>query len=127
MHGKPIRVLIVDDDRNVRRLYEREFRQAGYDVLLAENGLEAVEKFRTERPDLVILEFWMPGTEGIETLNRILRTRNKVPVILNGIYGEQQSSLMPWTADACVIKSSDTEPLKTKVREILAKRGIAAA
>ncbi|MBI4456418.1 MAG: response regulator [Acidobacteria bacterium] len=127
MIGKPIRILIADDDKNIRRLYEKEFRQAGYEVLLAEKGSEAVEKVRNENPDLVILDIRMPGMDGIEALGRILAIKNNIPVILNTAYTSYQNNFMSWAADAYVIKSPDLEPLRAKVREILVKKGLLPA
>lgn len=127
MESKPARLLIVDDEKNLRRLYEKEFRQEGYEVLLAENGLEALERVRNEKPDLVILDIRMPGMDGVETLGKMLAIRNNLPVILNSAYTSYQNNFMTWAAEAYVIKSSDLEPLKSKVKEILAKKGIAPA
>ena len=124
MDARPIRVLIVDDEKNIRRLYEKEFEQSGYEVLLAENGAEAVEKVRADSPDLVILDIRMPGMDGVEALGRILGIRNNIPVILNSAYASYQNNFMSWAADAYVIKSSDLAPLKAKVREVLVKKGL---
>ena len=124
MDERPIRVLIVDDEKNIRRLYEKEFEQSGYEVLLAENGEEAVEKVRAENPDLVILDIRMSGMDGVEALGRILGIRNNIPVILNSAYASYQNNFMSWAADAYVIKSSDLGPLKAKVQEVLVKKGL---
>ena len=127
MTKKPIRILIVDDERNIRRLYEKEFQQSGYEVLLAENGNEAVQKVKTDSPDLVVLDIRMPGMDGIEALGKILGTSNKIPIILNTAYTSYQNNFMSWAADAYVIKSSDLGALKDKVKEVLVKKGIASA
>ena len=124
MDARPIRVLIVDDEKNIRRLYKKEFEQSGYEVLLAENGEEAVEKVRAENPDLVILDIRMPGMDGVEALGRILGIRNNIPVILNSAYASYQNNFMSWAADAYVIKSSDLGPLKAKGQEVLVKKGL---
>ncbi len=127
MSKKQIRILIVDDERNIRRLYEKEFQDSGYEVLLAGDGLEAVNKVRNDNPDLVILDIRMPGMDGIEALGKILGTSNKIPVILNTAYTSYQNNFMSWAADAYVVKSSDLDVLKAKVKEVLAKKGIASA
>ena len=127
MEKRPIRILIADDERNIRRLYEKEFRQEGYMVLLAGDGMEAVEKVRSENPDLVILDIRMPGMDGIEAMGKILGVRNDLPVILNTAYTSYQNNFMSWAADAYVIKSSDLSELKSKVREILDRKGLLQA
>ena len=127
MSKKPIRILIVDDERNIRKLYEKEFQDSGYEVLLAADGLEALSKVKSDTPDLVILDIRMPGMDGIEALGKILGTSNKIPVILNTAYTGYQNNFMSWAADAYVIKSSDLGQLKAKVKEVLTKKGIASA
>ncbi|HEY2933931.1 MAG TPA: response regulator [Acidobacteriota bacterium] len=127
MRDRPIKLLIVDDEKNIRRLYEKAFKQYGYEVLLAENGASAVEKVESEGPDLVILDIRMPGMDGIEALGKILGKKRDIPVILNTAYTSYQNNFMSWAADAYVVKSSDIEVLKSKVEEVLVKKGFASA
>lgn len=124
--NRPIKLLIVDDERNIRRLYEKAFTQSGYEVLLAENGTVAVEKVQNDGPDLVILDIRMPGMDGIETLGKILGQKRDLPVILNTAYTSYQNNFMSWAADAYVVKSSDIDVLKSKVEEVLTKKGLAS-
>ena len=66
-----MRVLIVDDDRDVREVLVETFRLAGFDVLAAANGLEALLYVKRERPDAVVLDLMMPRLGGVEALKRI--------------------------------------------------------
>jgi CheY-like chemotaxis protein len=66
-----MRVLIVDDDRDVREILVESFRLAGFDVLAASNGLEALLYVKRERPDAVVLDLMMPRLGGVEALKRI--------------------------------------------------------
>jgi CheY-like chemotaxis protein len=66
-----MRVLIVDDDRDVRDVLVESFRLAGFDVLAAANGLEALLSVKRERPDAVVLDLMMPRLGGVEALKRI--------------------------------------------------------
>ena len=68
--GKP-KVLIVDDDSDVRRLYAIGLNQRGFEVKLAANGAEAVERISRERPDVVLLDWLMPLMDGPEVLDRL--------------------------------------------------------
>ena len=70
MPVKP-KILIVDDDSDVRRLYAIGLNQRGFEVKLAANGAEAVERISTERPDLVLLDWAMPLMNGREVLARL--------------------------------------------------------
>ncbi len=65
------RILLVEDDRFLRRACEKHLRQLGYTVLTAVDGEEAIQKVRAERPDLVLLDLLMPKMNGIEVLQTI--------------------------------------------------------
>lgn len=113
------KILFVDDEKNIRTLYERELAAEGYQVVLAGDAKEALEIIDREKPDLVILDIRMPGMDGLEAMGRILDKDNKIPVILNSAYGSYQDNFMSWSADAYVVKSSDLTELKQKIREVL--------
>jgi len=116
------KVLCVDDDLNLLRLYEEELSEEGYQVILARNGKEAMEKFIKESPHLVVLDIRMPEKDGIETLTAMMGKDRQVPVILNTAYPQYRGNFMTWGAEAYVIKSSDFTELKQKIREALEKR-----
>ena len=116
-------LMVVEDDKNQRLLYEQELTEEGYDVILVEGGREALEKLEKATPDLVILDILMPGMDGIETLGKILGRERSIPVILNTAYSSYKDNFMTWSAEAYVVKSSDLTELKDKIREILEERG----
>jgi len=66
-----MRVLIADDDADVREVLVESFREAGFDVLQAANGLEALLCVKRDRPDAVVLDLMMPRLGGVEALKRI--------------------------------------------------------
>jgi DNA-binding response OmpR family regulator len=70
MIGKP-KVLIVDDESDVRRLYAIGLNQRGFEVKLAANGAEAVERIANEKPDVILLDWVMPLMDGSEVLNKL--------------------------------------------------------
>ena len=113
------KILVVDDERNIRRLYEKELKEEGYEVILAEDGREALESFQAHRPDLVVLDIRMPGMDGIETLGRLLAEDRRVPVILNSAYSSHKDNFLSWSADAYLVKSSDLDELKRTIRSLL--------
>jgi len=115
-------ILVVDDERNIRLLYEKELREDGFNVVLAADAREALKILEQSRPDLVVLDIKMPGMDGIEALSRILARDNGIPVVLNSAYSSYQESFLSWSADAYVIKSSDLTELKGKIRSILEER-----
>lgn len=75
-----LRVLIVEDNSDVRRLYAIGLNQRGFEVKLAANGAEAVERIRAERPDVIVLDWLMPLMDGGEVLSRL--DSNGIPIIV---------------------------------------------
>ena len=75
------RLLLVDDEANLRHTLSYALRQEGYDVLTAEDGEQAVALFRTSRPDAVILDLMLPGIDGLEVCRRIRRDSD-VPILM---------------------------------------------
>lgn len=72
MGGKP-KVLLVEDNADVRRLYAIGLNQRGYEVKLAANGAEAVDRVARERPDYILLDWLMPLMDGGEVVARLDR------------------------------------------------------
>jgi DNA-binding response OmpR family regulator len=117
------KILVVEDDESQRILYHDELAEAGYEVVMAANGREALKKLETTKPDLIILDIVMPVMDGMETLGRIIREHRDIPIILNTAYSSYRDDFMSWGADAYVVKSSDLSELMAKVREILGGLG----
>lgn len=118
------KLLVVDDDKNLRLLYEQELAEEGHEVVLAGGGPEALDILKTQRPDLIVLDISMPGMDGIEALGKILAKDKSMPVILNTAYSTYKDNFMTWSADAYVVKSGDLTELKAKIKEVLKSRGI---
>ncbi len=112
-------ILVVDDDKNLRRLYKDELEAEGYRVALAENGREALEIVSREIPSLVLMDIRMPEMDGLEAMARLLKKHGRVPILLNSAYSSYQDNFLTWAAEGYLIKSSDLEPLKRKIRDIL--------
>jgi DNA-binding response OmpR family regulator len=79
----PKRILIVDDDSLVLHILSSQLKNINYSVIEARNGNEALDKFKTERPDLVLLDVVLPITSGFEVLEKIkIELKSNVPVII---------------------------------------------
>ncbi len=113
------KILVVDDEENIRLLYMEELQDLGYEVIAASNGNDAIKKFEIYQPDLIILDILMPGMNGIETMNIIREKSKDIPIILCTAYGEYKQDLNTWASDAYVIKSADLAELLTTVNRIL--------
>jgi CheY-like chemotaxis protein len=77
-------VCIVDDDDNIRDIYERKFIQSGFDVVLAKNGEEGLAAMREKHPDVVLLDIQMPVMGGMEVLAELKKDEelSKIPVVI---------------------------------------------
>ena len=116
------KILCVDDDLSLLYLYQEEFSEEGYKVILAQDGKQAMEKFQKEKPQVVIMDIRMPAMDGIETMNALLGKDRQIPIILNTAFPDYKQNYMTWGAEAYIIKSSDLSELKHKIREFLEKR-----
>ncbi len=112
-------ILIVDDDKNLRRLYQAELEAEGYQVVVAENGRQALELASSQPLDLVVMDIKMPEMDGLEAMGRLLQDRSGRPVILNSAYSSFQDNFLAWAAEGYIIKSADLNPLKERIREAL--------
>ncbi len=77
-----LRVLIVDDEENIRQSLADILSDEGYEVDMTSSGEEAAEAVKKRLPDLVLLDIWLPGIDGMETLKRIKAQREDLPVIM---------------------------------------------
>jgi two-component system response regulator (stage 0 sporulation protein F) len=115
------KILVVEDEENLRLLYEEELNAEGYDVVTAGNGKEALRQVEKVRPDLVVLDIVMPVMDGMEALGQIVGKKRNIPVIIHTSYPGYREDFMSWAADAYVAKSSDLRELKETVRDLLKK------
>ena len=113
------KILLVDDEQSIQLLYHEEFEDEGYTVISAMNGEEALEKFSSQAPDLVILDIQMPGMNGIEVLRQMKMLRPDIPVVLSSAYHEYKQDLGTWASDEYVVKSADISDLKNTVKKLI--------
>ena len=77
----PAKILVADDEPNIVKLLRLYLREEGYEIVAARNGREALDRFRSESPDLVLLDLMMPELGGFEVCTEI-RRESDVPVIM---------------------------------------------
>ncbi|GAB5045860.1 response regulator [Thermodesulfovibrio sp. TK110] len=118
-----MKILVVDDEKNILMLYKAELEEEGYDVITANSGREALELFESEKPDMVTLDIMMPDIDGIQVLRQLKQKNPGVPVIMLTAY-DYRDDFSIWASDAYVVKSSDLGPLKETIKEIAEKFGI---
>jgi CheY-like chemotaxis protein len=116
------RILIVDDEPNLRTLYRRDLEDDGYEVFEAGTAEEGIRSFEAHRPDLVVLDVRMPGMNGLEAMARILDKDRRIPIVLNTAYDSYRDDFTSWAADAYVTKGPDTSDLMRTIKKLLEER-----
>ena len=114
-----IKILVVDDEENIRFLFKEELEEEGYSVEVASNGHEAIEKEKKAKFDVIVMDIKMPGMDGIQALNEIKNFNKDQLVILCSAYGEFKQDFSSWISDAYVVKSADTSELKQTIKNML--------
>jgi len=113
------KILVVDDEENIRELYKEEFEEMGYAVTLVPDGVQALKVMDTAKFDLVTLDMRMPDMDGIEALRKMKEKDSTLPVIICTAYEEYKRDFGSSCSDAYVVKSADTALLRETVKKIL--------
>ena len=111
------KILLIDDELNIRLLYKEELEEDGYIVETAKDAKEGYEKFKKFSPDLIILDIKMPEISGMEVLQKFKGENKDTPVILFTAFGEFKHEFRAWAADEYIIKSSDIDELKNAIKK----------
>jgi DNA-binding response OmpR family regulator len=116
-------ILLVEDDVFVSDIYHTKLSQEGYDLMIAENGLEALKKIEDKEPDLILLDIVMPYMDGIEVLKKLKANDawKNIPVIIltNLSQKEEVEEGLKMGANDYLIKSHFTpSEVVSKVKEI---------
>jgi CheY-like chemotaxis protein len=114
-----IKILVVDDEDNIRFLFKEELEEEGYQIDMASNGFEAIEKVKASKFDLIVMDIKMPGMDGIQALNEIKNMNKDQLVVLCSAYGEFKQDFSSWVSDAYVVKSADLNEMKQTIKRLL--------
>ncbi|MBM4117508.1 response regulator [bacterium] len=115
------RILVVDDEASIRTLYSQELRDEGYLVQAVASAEEASLALAEQPVDLVILDIELPGKDGLAYLREVMEQYRDLRVVINSAYHSYKDDFTSWSAEASLVKSSDLDPLKATVRELLTK------
>ncbi len=113
-----MKLLIVDDDTNIQRLYKEELEEEGYDVVVATTGKDALVMFEEENPDIVTLDILMPDIDGISLLRKMKEKRPNIPIIMSTAY-DYRDDFAVWASEAYIVKSSDLSELKKTIKKLV--------
>lgn len=118
------KILVVDDEKHIRMLYQEELEAEGYAVATSDGEEPILAVLDREEPDVVILDIKLgPRKSGLDLLQEIRGRDTHVPVILSTAYDSFQHDLKSIAADHYVVKSVDLSELKDKVRRATSGTG----
>lgn len=117
------KVLVVDDEKDFIRVIKQTLTDAGYEVIVAFNGKEALEKVREEAPDLMVLDINMPQMGGYEVCKKLRQDPlyKRIPIIMLTVKKGMDDKIkgMKLGSDEYMIKPFDPEELLLRVEKIL--------
>jgi DNA-binding NtrC family response regulator len=116
------RLLVVDDEANIRLLYSEELAEEGHEVVTAASITEATERLQEGAYDLAVLDIKLKNESGIELLQQLVKERHDMPVILCSAFSCYKDDFSAWLADGYVVKSGDLTELKHEIARVLAKK-----
>jgi DNA-binding NtrC family response regulator len=117
------KILVVDDEKHVRTLFERVLVKEGYQVECAASGSEAIDKLASNSFDLVVTDLKMDGIDGLDLIKKGKRAKQDLPFVLISGYGTAQTAGLAAKegADVFLMKPIDITELKSAVKKALRK------
>ena len=119
------KILVIDDEPNVVKLFKYNLEADGYDVITAVNGEDGLEQAKDQVPDLILLDYMLPGMDGIETCKQLKsdRTTRDIPVLMISCRSGTVDSVHAIEAGAVdyVCKPADPADIRAHVKEHLRK------
>ena len=125
-----MKILLVDDSRTIRNIQKNVLKQLNYDdVDEAEDGVKALERFKEQVPDLMLVDWNMPNMDGITLVKKIREINKTVPIIMCTTEAEKSRVLEAIKAGVnnYAVKPFTTGSLGEKIAQTLAKAGAAAS
>lgn len=120
----PKKILIVDDQKGVRRLLEELFKMEGWNVYTASDGIEAVSQVKASSPDIVLMDMKMPNMNGLESSQQILALYPDMRIIMMTAYGEMDvvKKALEVGVRRCITKPFDILNLRDLVNELVMEK-----
>lgn len=113
-----IKVLVIDDEAHVRKLYQDLLSRENFDVVTTDNAQQAAALIQKNDIDIVVLDIELKNESGLDILNDFKVKYPDLPIILNSAYSVYMSDFKTWMAEAYILKSSDIRPLVDKIKEL---------
>jgi len=115
-----IKILLVDDDPNIRQLVNLYLEKEGYDVILSDRGDDALKKFRESPPNLVLLDLMLPGIDGLQVC-REMRKLSNIPIIMLTAKDETFDKVLGLElgADDYIVKPFDMKEVIARIKAVI--------
>jgi len=110
------RILIVDDDETILHMLKRFFIREGFQVFVARDGIEAMERLKAENPAIVLTDLKMPSLSGIELIQYIQRNTKGTAIVVMTAYPEEWSGS---DVEACFVKPFDIDEMFSAIQRIV--------
>lgn len=117
-------IMIVDDQKGVRRLLEELFKREGWEIYGASDGTEAIARLEKIRPDILLIDMKMPNMNGLEASQIILQKHHDLPIIMMTAYGEMEVVKQALEAGVrrCIAKPFDIATILDLAIQVLAEK-----
>lgn len=121
------KILVVDDEENIRNIVKFNLEKAGYQVVMAQDGMDALQKVALDIPDLIVCDVMMPKLDGMGVLKKLKENpaTENIPVILLTAKGSQQDVLEGWKGGVhnYLVKPFKAQELISTVKAIFEYEG----
>jgi DNA-binding response OmpR family regulator len=109
-------ILIVDDDETILHMLKRFFVREGFQVFVARDGIEAMERLKAENPAIVLTDLKMPSLSGMEFIQFIRQSRKNTAIVVMTAYPEEWSGK---EVEACFVKPFDIDEMFSAIQRIV--------
>ena len=118
-------ILVVEDDKNTRKLMEEVLLQSGYEVILASDGIDALDKMDNHHVDLIVLDIMMPRMNGYELTQTLRSCNNNLPILMvtaKETHADKKEGFIVGTDDY-MVKPIDEEEMLLRIIALLRQIG----
>ena len=114
-------ILVLDDEKSIRTLFEEEFKDEGYNVVSTDDGEEALRMIQNGNPriDLITLDIKMPKMDGLDFLAKVREHHRDLPIIICTAYNTYRHEFSVWNADGYILKSGNLTEIKDKIKRLI--------
>lgn len=121
----PIKIMVADDDSNICELLRLYLSKEGFETIIVGNGEEAVARFETDKPDLILLDVMMPQLDGWQVCRKI-RKKSDCPIIMLTAKGELFDKVLGLElgADDYIVKPFEAKEVIARIKAVLRRSGL---